>query len=478
VPTREPMPDSEGSPQPFRRRAFLAGIAGVAATAIVAACGSGSATETPKPVSTNAGTSAPPPTAIGGAATMPSAPASTNAATTGTTATTAPAAAGKAIEIEFYHIWGDAQHPANKLIDAFNARSTAVKVKGVVDSADYLVALQKAQAAYAAGKGPALVATPVAYALFADASLTITNLDDVAGSEKDQVYATLNPASLSIVKQNNKTLGMPFAFSCPVMYYNSDTFKAAGIDPREVFKDWDSFTQLGPKMKEKTGSNPITAYLLVSVEWMTQSMIQNAGGRVNDDDGKPAMDSADAVAGIKKIAELARTGLWQNGKDTEIYAAFQSGTIASGVSSIASLSGLRGNAKFDLGVSTFPPFPGKPRRMTMGGSFIGCYARDKEQQKGAWEFLKYAISKEGNDIWMKTGYLNSTKYEVPLLPGQEAAITQLNEGLTRETQWPGSKGSEAIKVWRDYITQVWTNNLSAEEGTQKAKADILKLLPA
>ena len=112
---------------------------------------------------------------------------------------TMPNTAGKSITIEFYNVWGgDPAHPVNKLIDTFNAKNTGVTVKGVMPNNDYLLVLQKAQAATAAGSGPAIIATPVAYALFADALLNIVNMDDIAGSEKDQVYATILPASLKV----------------------------------------------------------------------------------------------------------------------------------------------------------------------------------------------------------------------------------------------------------------------------------------
>lgn len=515
---------TERAPMRLPRRQLLAGLTALAGGAILAACGETAATTAPTTAATvasTASTAAAPPTALGGlAGTRPAtsgsatagtvagtaapggltaipvattnatvavtaAPAATTAPAA-TVATTAPAAgmtgtmaaARRPIEIEFYHIWTAANHPAAQLIETFNKKNTGVTVKGVAESADYLVMLQKAQAAYAANRGPAMLAIPVAYALFADSLLNIPNLDEVAGSERDQFYATLNPAALDVVKQNGKTLGIPIAFSTPVMYYNNDAFKAAGVDPKEFFATWENVERLGPMLKARTGNNPVTSYLLVSVEWMTQSMIQCAGGRVNGDDLKPTMDSAEAQAGIRKIADLAKAGLWQNGPDMTIVMAFNAGTIPSTVSSIASLTGLRNATmgKFELGVSTFPQFAGKPRRMTMGGSFFANLSKDRDQQRASFEFMKFCCSEEGLRIWNNVGYLNPSKLTLPLLPGQENAITQLNEGLTRETQWPGNKGPEVLKTWRDSITRMWTNDIGVEDGTRQAKAEITRLL--
>ena len=78
---------------------------------------------------------------------------------------------------------------------------------------------------------------------------------------------------------------------------------------------------------------------------------------------------------------------------------------------------------------------------------------------------------------MKTGYLNSTKYEVPMLPGQDAAYTQLKDGLTRESPWPGSRGAEIQKVWGTYVSRIWAGDIGAEEGCKQAKQQVQPLLP-
>src|SRR5690606_40380111 len=103
---------------------------------------------------------------------------------------------------------------------------------------------------------------------------------------------------------------------------------------------------------------------------------------------------------------------------------------------------------------------------------IGMYARDEEQQQAAWQFLKFALSEPGYEIWMKTGYLNATTYDLPMLEGQEAAYTQLEEGLTRETPWPGARGGELLEIWQAYVARIWANDISAEEGCNQAVEEI------
>ena len=392
-------------------------------------------------------------------------------------------AADKPVEIVFMHVWGTPpgekaaaiQHPVMLLIDAFNAKNTGVTVRGDTPSGDYFTTLSKAQAQIAAGKPPALVSTPWSNINYAVQGLQVLSLEKLAGNELPQVLANYKPEVLPLVTLNRQTVGLPLAFSCPVMYYNNDIMKQAGVDPAQLFKDWPSFKALGPKLRAVTG-NPILG-LGNNADWEAQSIIQCNGGRVLDDNAKPVWDSPEAIAAMQTIAELNKAGLYLQSTPTESNAAFIGGSLAIWMGSIASLGGLSKQVKFNLGTAPFPVFPGKPRRMSSGGSFLGCYARDKDQQRGAWEFLKFVASKEGTDIWMKTGYLNPTKYEVPLLPGQEAAYTQLKDGLTRESPWPGSRGAEIQKIWGTYVSRIWAGDISAEEGCKQAKLQVTPLLP-
>ncbi|MEO8975999.1 MAG: extracellular solute-binding protein [Casimicrobiaceae bacterium] len=394
-----------------------------------------------------------------------------------------PAFAAKPVEILFLHVWGTppgqaaaaTAHPAALLIEAFNAKNTGVIVRGETPSGDYFATLQKAQAQIAAGRPPALVTTPWANANYAVQGLGVASLEKIGGSELPQVLANYKDAVLPLVTLNKQTVGLPLAFSCPVMYYNNDIMKQAGVDPAELFKDWASFKRLGAKVKAVTG-NPILG-LGNNADWEAQSIIQCNGGRVLDDGGKPVWDRPEAVAAMQTIADLNKAGLYLQSTTTESNAAFIGGSLAIWMASIASLGGLSKQVKFDLRTSPFPVFAGKPRRMSSGGSFVGCYARDKEQQHAAWQFLKFVASKEGMDIWLKTGYLNATKYDEPVLPGQEAAYTQLSEGLTRESQWPGARAAEIQKVWGTYVQRIWAGDIGAAEGCKQAKEQVEPLLP-
>lgn len=107
---------------PLTRRAFLTGIAATAGGAILAACGGGGATDTPKPAATNA----PVASSVSGA---------TSAATTGTGTTSAPAQAAKNATTIKYLTWWWAETGRNtawrNLVSKFHAAQNDVRIQEV-----------------------------------------------------------------------------------------------------------------------------------------------------------------------------------------------------------------------------------------------------------------------------------------------------------------------------------------------------------
>lgn len=383
-------------------------------------------------------------------------------------------------EIDFYHIWGTPagtessgpRHPVEQIVDAFNEQSTSVRVTSRTDGGTYYDVLRKTQAQLAAGDPPALVITAWSNIHYADEGLGIIDLEDVAGEDAvSEAFSVLREQVLPLVQINGKTKGVPFAFSCPVVYYNNDVMKDAGVDPEELLSTWDQFAQEASSLQAHLSGGPVFGFGTV-LDWQAQSIIQSNGGRVLTDEGHPVMDSPEAIGAMEFIADLDSQGLYDRSSAKEAQASFIGGSIPLFMGSIASLGNLSRSVNFDLQTAPFPTFGDKPRQMSSGGSFIGLYARDEQQQQAAWEFLKFTLTEEAYGIWMQTGYLNPTTYDLPILDGQEAAYTELREGLTGETPWPGARGGEIQDIWRDYVTQIWSNVVTAEEGCRAAVKEI------
>ena len=114
--------------------------------------------------------------------------------------------------------------------------------------------------------------------------------------------------------------------------------------------------------------------------------------------------------------------------------------------------------------------------MNSGGNFLSILARNKEQQAAAVQFLKFCATAEAMQLWLGTGYLNTTKHELPIPPGQEAAYEQLADGLTPETVWPGARGLEALKAHIDWISRIVNGSASVPDGLKGSKDAVARLL--
>ncbi len=386
------------------------------------------------------------------------------------------------VEVSFYHLWGTPpggqpatnKHPADQVIDAFNAMNTGVTVKAQTPGG-YPEIAQKVQAELAAGNPPALAMIPWASINYAAEGLGVIPLEDVGGDEVAATLGVIRPDTLALAQLNGQTMGLPYALSCPVIYYNADILRLAGVDPAIMLGSWGGFAQEAPKVQAALNGNPVIS-ISFNKDWPAQGIIQSNGGFVLDESGQPAMNSPEAIEAMDAIAALDRAGLYDRGTAQELRPSFIGGSTAVTVGSIAGLGGNRTDAAFDLQVAAFPTFGDKPRKMSTGGSFIGCFAKETEQRQAAWQFLKYVLSEPAWQIWMKTGYLNASTYDIPVLPGQEPAYAQLQEGLTRETPWPGARGAEIQTTWAGYVERIWANDISAEEGCNEAASELESLI--
>ena len=373
------------------------------------------------------------------------------------------------VEVTFHHIWGtppgeqapETLHPSVQLINAFNESQSDIKVISRTDSGDYYTVLQKTQAELAAGNPPDMVSVPWAYVDWATQGLGMLSLTDTIGAEKvNEVFANLRDQVVPIVTLNDKIMGAPFAFSTPALYYNVAMFEEAGVDVEDLFSDWLTFNDKAAPLSELSGAGT----LAMMGNWIAQGIIQSNGGRVLNDEGEFGITMPESIEAMATIAGIHAAGNKVAGTSAEQTQAFLGGSIPAWHGSIASLSYVRQNATMDFGTVGVPSFGDKQRFMSCGGSFVGLFAPTEERQQASFEFEKFALSLEGYTIWNQVGYLNATKYDLPILPGQEAAYATLEEGINAETPWPGQRGGEISDVWNTYVNAIWDEELTDVEG--------------
>ena len=166
----------------------------------------------------------------------------------------------------------------------------------------------------------------------ADAGLTVP-VDEVLPAD---YLADFYPASLESVNIDGKPYGLPMYVSPYVLYYNTELFKQAGLDPSAPPTTYDQMLEYAEKLSQLKDSNgnPVYAFgqTTASVPVSGSSingMIFNFGGTLLADDGTLSIDNQgfkDAITMLKTLNEKGYNP--QNAKLKDLRNLFALGQLA------------------------------------------------------------------------------------------------------------------------------------------------------
>ena len=254
---------------------------------------------------------------------------------------------------------------------------------------------------------------------------------------------------------DGKMLSMPFNSSTPVLYFNKEAFKKAGLDPNKPPKTWPEVADYARKLVK-------VGYTGFSTAWISWIHLENfsawhnvpIGTKANGFGGLDTEFVFNSPLQVKHIQQLAD---WQKEK-IFIYggrrnlgnAKFSSGEVAMYTESSAGYAGFMKTCKFDFGTSMLPYWPdapGAPQNTIIGGASLWVMAgHSPEEYKGVATFFNYLSSPAVQADWHQfTGYLPITMAAYELTkkqgvyekdPGMETALKQMT--LNKPTE--NSKG--------------------------------------
>ncbi|HET7342280.1 MAG TPA: ABC transporter substrate-binding protein, partial [Methylomirabilota bacterium] len=273
-----------------------------------------------------------------------------------------------------------------------------------------------------------------------------------------EFFKGLSDNVIALGQLNGHLHGIPFGISTPVMFYNADLFKAAGLNPDAPPQTWDEMQRAGLAIKQKTGK--FAVYLQQpNDEWIDQTLIWGNGGRPLSEDGHHVgWDSPEAIEAMQmwqdmvNKTKIATSLTWEEGIQ-----AFLSGHVAACMTTIGRQEHMRKNASgFEVRSAPMPRFGSKPLATATGGNVLMIFASDPAQEKAAWEWIKFLLSPDGATIWTKgTGYLppraalaDDPKYLKPFFdqaPLMKAAL-QTFPYAKPWVSFPGTRGLEITKT--------------------------------
>jgi len=393
---------------------------------------------------------------------------------TATPAPTQPAypatlSADQQVKITFYSYnlasAGVGADGTKQLISEFMALHPNITVEGVGVSSPDIIA--RTQADVAAGNPP-----DVAQLVFSDLDFIVNNFaiqpleKIVPPAELAQDFAGFSPNGLKLGQLNGLTYGLAFTFSTPVLFYNADIFKAAGLDPAKPPTTWDEVKADAQQIVAKTGNQGVFIDALGTFDWMFQSLVLSNGGRVLSEDRKTLMFAdPPAVGAVRMWQDLIQSGAHPKLTQADAITAFSGGKLGMMVETSALQNAFiaASTGKFDLRDARMPAFAGKPVVPTNSGSALFIFPTDPVKQRAAWEFVKFVTSERGYTIiTSKIGYLplrpaivNDPQY----LQGwvKDHPLVQPNlEQLSSLQPWvsfPGPNYRQIVKTMMDAVQQ-------------------------
>ena len=338
-----------------------------------------------------------------------------------------------ATEIQFWHAMEAALgERLNVIASDFNQSQSDYKIVPVFKGT-YDQTLAAGIAAYRSGNAPAILQVyEVGTATMMAAKKAIVPVTEVfkqAGMPLDQKAFVPTVASYYSDAKTGELIAMPFNSSTPVLYYNKDAFKKAGLDPNTPPKTWDEVRADAKKLKAAGLSCGFTT------GWQSWIQLENYSAwhglpfasENNGFDGLDAkleFDKPQQVAHIQFLQDMAKEGTFTYvGRKDEAISKFYSGDCGILTNSSGSLATIRKYAKFDFGTGMMPydaNVSGAPQNAIIGGASLWVLSgKDPNVYKGVAKFLTYLSSPAVAAKWHEdTGYLPVTTAAYDLARGQ------------------------------------------------------------
>jgi len=301
----------------------------------------------------------------------------------------------------WYSVGGNVRDAVESAIKEYNASQSKYVVEGVF-AGNYEESLQKIMAAIASGNAPVLIQQAHVYApQLLDANM-LEVLDPYIAKDKTFPKDLFIESLFQSNVFNGKTYGIAFNCSTPIMYYNKDLFRKAGLNPEKFPETWNEFYEAAKKIKA-LGKDQYAFILSYGSGWILQALIWQFGADMMTPENSRVMwndkEHIEAVKFFKKLVD-EKIAIYKGGEPD-----FFSGKAAVMMESTASLTRIKGMATFDMGTAVFPK--GTTRAVPLGGGSLYIFRRNPQSLKeGAWDFIKFMTSKESQMKWAEaTGYL-------------------------------------------------------------------------
>ncbi|MBV7433644.1 sn-glycerol-3-phosphate ABC transporter substrate-binding protein UgpB [Cardiobacteriaceae bacterium TAE3-ERU3] len=391
-------------------------------------------------------------------------------------------------EIEWWHaMGGETEDSLNKIVDDFNASQSDYKVKAV-NKGSYPETMTAAISAFRAKQQPEIVQVyEVGTGTMMAADGAVYPVEDLMKEHgKALDHDRFLPAVISYYQTpEGKLLSMPFNSSSPVMWYNRDALKKAGI--AEAPKTWGELEEAGKKLRE---AGYECGYSVGYPSWV---LIENysAWNNIPLSTQENGFKGTDAVLEFNndhvknRLQKIKDGGNFEyGGRAGDSLPLFINQKCPIWMNSSAYYGSMVGQADFDFAQAMLPydeEVVSEPQNSIIGGASLWVLqGHTPEEYEATAAFLDFLSQPEMQARWhQETGYvpITTAAYELSKEqgfydenPGTDTAIHQLS--LNQPT--PNSRGlrfGNFVQI-RDIIDgemeNIWNGNKDASAAMDDA----------
>ena len=406
----------------------------------------------------------------------------------------APAFVHAQTEVSFYYpvaVGG----PITKIIDGlaadFEKENPGIKVKPIY-SGSYQDSIMKALTAMKSGEPPVmsiLSATDMFTLIDEDA---IVPFDELIKTPEDQAWLkSFYPGFMENSQTGGKTWGIPFQRSLTVMFWNTEMFKAAGLDPTRPPSTWKEMLEYAQKLTKRDAAGNVTQWGIQIPSsgfpyWLFQALvIQNGVNLMNAAGNETYFDRQEVIEALQYWVDLAKKhkvhpeGIVEWGTTPKD---FFERKMAMMWTTTGNLTNVKNNAKFDFGVAMLPA--GKQRgSATGGGNFYMFKKSTPAQREAAFKFVKWATTPQRTAQWsIDTGYVavRSDAFEMPVMKqyiaGFPPAAVARDQLPYAKAEFSTHDNQRVTKVINDGLQAALTGTKTAEQAMKDAQRESERIL--
>lgn len=414
---------------------------------------------------------------------------------TALSAQTIPAAIEAPVTITYYNYnlatagaGGDA---TRRMIADFEAANPNIKVEGIGASSNELTS--RVQADIAASRVPDVVQMVFSDLAYGVDNLGVVGLEDIIpGDELAAHFDGMSPKGLQLGVLNGKTYGLAYTFSTPVLFYNADLFRAAGLNPDAPPQTWDEVKAAAIAIQENTEADGIATGIFgpTAGDWLFQGVTRSNNGPILSADRKTlTFAEPAAVEAVTVLRDLYDTGAYTN---VDITAAME-GMAAGKIGMYLQTSAVQGflvrgsEGKFQLRATTMPRFGNKPQRPNNSGSALVIMSKDPVKQRAAWELLKHMTSKEAYTIItrdigylpLRTDIVNDPAYLADWVKAHPLVLPNLEqlEMLEPWSAFPGPNYRQIQKIMMEGAEMAVFGGMDPKEAMEAARDTAQAMMP-